>query len=81
MSKLDDILEHTIYREGTGPNGSGGEFLYGFINPELDDRYSQIEHIPLKQALKDLILDRMDDIDPFHTADWYVKLKKKVEEL
>lgn len=34
-----------------------------------------------KQQIKELILDLMDDLDPFHTEEWYVELAKKVEEL
>lgn len=34
-----------------------------------------------KQQIKDLMLGLADDIDPLHTAEWYVKFRQKVEEL
>lgn len=59
-SPFTDILEHTVYREGTGPNGSGGEFLYGYIDKTLDPRYSQVVQIPLEQAIKAAIAEAIE---------------------
>lgn len=34
-----------------------------------------------KNQIKALFMDFMDDIDPLHTAEWYIKLRQKVEAL
>jgi len=72
MSKLDDILERVAILSA--------DQYGGFMDWETPDERAEVIDEP-KQQVIDLMLNLMDDIDPFHSADWYVKLRQKVNDL
>ena len=64
---LDDLLSKVVYKEGDGPNGSGGEFYYVYTDTTKNSNYSQAAHKPLKDVLiqwrdkqVEAVLDRLE---------------------
>src|SRR5690242_20606162 len=51
---IDDLLDHLVFKEGTGPNGSGGEIRY----------WKGGKDVPAKQAITALVLDLIAAVKP-----------------
>lgn len=66
MSKLTDILDKTVFQPGSGPNGSGGEWVYG-----LGQDYEQ----PLEQAILALIAEAIGP-DEIPNPEWELSTRE-----
>ncbi len=51
MSKLDDILDHTVYKDGPGPHGAGGDWRH----------WKGGKDTSLKRQIKDLMFELVGD--------------------